>query len=376
MSLKHNVIANYVGQAYTALIGIVMVPVYLHYLGKEAYGLIGFYAVLSGWLALLDLGLTPAFGREAARYQSGTVKAGDFRSLLRAILILFSGLSLVVISVVSVLSGFISTHWLKVETIPQGEIRTAIVLMGFVFVLRWPAEIFRSLLTGFEHQVWLNIINIMTATFRFIGILLVFKYVGASPKIFFLFQGAIAVLELIILAVISHRFLPAWPEKDKQPWSLASINRIWNFALSSVALSLIWIIMTQTDKLILTRLLPLSIYAYYSISVSAAMGILLILGPITQAVLPRLTRLVSEKNDSGFLSLYRKTTRMVSVFAGSASVILAVYPQKILWVWTGDMELSFSAATVLAFSALGYALLTLSDIQYALQVARGNLAIT
>ena len=54
MSLKKNVIANYLGQAWAALMGLVFVPVYIRYLGVEAWGLVGFMSMLQGWFTLLD----------------------------------------------------------------------------------------------------------------------------------------------------------------------------------------------------------------------------------------------------------------------------------------------------------------------------------
>lgn len=52
MSLKSSIAANYASQLYTTLIGIVLVPLYLRYMGSEAYGLIGFFAMLQAWFNL------------------------------------------------------------------------------------------------------------------------------------------------------------------------------------------------------------------------------------------------------------------------------------------------------------------------------------
>ena len=71
MSLKHNILSNYVSQIYVTVIGIVMVPLYLKYMGAEAYGLVGFFAMLQAWFQLLDMGLTPTMSRETARYRGG-----------------------------------------------------------------------------------------------------------------------------------------------------------------------------------------------------------------------------------------------------------------------------------------------------------------
>ena len=66
VSLRRNIYFNYASQAYVALVGIAMVPLYLKYLGLEAYGLIGFFATAQAWIQLLDFGLSPTLGREAA----------------------------------------------------------------------------------------------------------------------------------------------------------------------------------------------------------------------------------------------------------------------------------------------------------------------
>ena len=52
--------------------GLIFVPVYIKYLGIESYGLIGFFASMQAWFALLDMGMTPTLGREIARFTGGS----------------------------------------------------------------------------------------------------------------------------------------------------------------------------------------------------------------------------------------------------------------------------------------------------------------
>jgi hypothetical protein len=47
---------------------LAFVPLYIKYLGIEAYGLIGIFVMLQAWLTLLDMG---ALGREMARFTGG-----------------------------------------------------------------------------------------------------------------------------------------------------------------------------------------------------------------------------------------------------------------------------------------------------------------
>ncbi len=46
MLLIRNITANYISQFYVMLIGILMLPVYIRYIGVETYGLVGFFVML------------------------------------------------------------------------------------------------------------------------------------------------------------------------------------------------------------------------------------------------------------------------------------------------------------------------------------------
>ena len=94
MALKRNLLANYLGQAWAALMGLAFVPLYIKYLGIEAYGLIGLFAVLQAWLSLLDMGMTPTLGREMARFTGGIHSNESIRDLLRSIEIIAVGVEI------------------------------------------------------------------------------------------------------------------------------------------------------------------------------------------------------------------------------------------------------------------------------------------
>ena len=44
--MRRDLIATYAAQGWVAIMGIVFVPVYIRYLGIEAYGLIGLFATI------------------------------------------------------------------------------------------------------------------------------------------------------------------------------------------------------------------------------------------------------------------------------------------------------------------------------------------
>jgi O-antigen/teichoic acid export membrane protein len=96
MELKRNLIANYLGQGWVAIMGLAFIPIYIKFLGIEAYGLIGLFALLQAWLALLDMGMTPTLGREMARFTGGSHTAQSIRDLLRSIEIIALGIAVLI----------------------------------------------------------------------------------------------------------------------------------------------------------------------------------------------------------------------------------------------------------------------------------------
>ena len=98
--LKRNLLANYFGQGWRAVMSLAFVPIYIKYLGIEAYGLIGIFAILMSALGLLDLGMKPALGREMARYTGGTHNEQSIWNLLRSIEIISSVIVIIVALVI------------------------------------------------------------------------------------------------------------------------------------------------------------------------------------------------------------------------------------------------------------------------------------
>jgi O-antigen/teichoic acid export membrane protein len=194
VSLKSNIAAGYASQLWTALIGIVLMPLYLKYMGSEAYGLVGFFVMLQGIFVVLDLGLTPTIARESARYFGGALKALAFRQLFRSLMLLFLCVALAGSGVLFVLAPYISERWLKIRDLPLAEVRGAVQIMAFSVALRWMGGLFRGVISGSERLVWLSGFNAAIAALRFVGALASMWLWGYTPRVFFWHQFAVATL--------------------------------------------------------------------------------------------------------------------------------------------------------------------------------------
>jgi O-antigen/teichoic acid export membrane protein len=379
VSLKRNILASYASQIYVTLVGILILPLYLKYMGAEAYGLVGFFTMLQAWFNLLDMGLTPTVARETARFRGGATDALSYRRLLRALQLIFFVVALLGGGAMFVFSGLIADGWLKVQTLPLTQVQLALQLMAVGVALRWMSGLYRGCISGSERLVWLGGFNAFVATLRFVGVLPVLIWVGHSPAVFFTYQLLVAVVELAGLAAKAYGLFPAVPAGQKLGWSPASlftpIKPVLKFSLTIAFTSSVWVLVTQTDKLVLSKLLPLADYGYFTLAVLAASGVMMISGPISGALLPRMARLQAEGNEAGLISLYRNATQMVAVIAIPACLVLAFFAEQVLWVWTGDAHAAAQAAPVLRLYALGNGFLAMAAFPYYLQFAKGDLKL-
>src|SRR5690349_7028582 len=120
--LKKNIVANFVGSAWTALMSFVFVPIYIKFIGMEAYGLIGIFATIQGIFVLLDLGLGSTINREMARYSILSEHKQEMGNSARTMEYIYWIAAIIIMLLVLLISPYIANHWVKAKHIPHNII--------------------------------------------------------------------------------------------------------------------------------------------------------------------------------------------------------------------------------------------------------------
>jgi O-antigen/teichoic acid export membrane protein len=371
MNFKKNVIANYLGRFYTILIGIVVLPIYLKYLGAESYGLVGFFTMLMSWIMLLDMGFSQVLSREAARLRDKKEGLLELKMELRGVESMILIVSILVATIIFLSSDFIASNWLHIKDLPLDVVENVIKLMAFIMILRWYVSLYNSLVLGFEEQVWLNIYKASIATFRFIGGLILVIYITDNIFYYFIYQAFIAFIEFYLLNRKVYGYLPK--NRNILMPSIASIKKIAPFALGVAYTSGVWVVFSQLDKLLLSHYISLDKYGYFSLVVLVSNAIMQFSYPLSQAILPRMTSLLSNNKENEMLALYRRGTHFISIVVFSVVGIVAFFSYELLYSWTGDSVAASWASPILFWYALGNAILAILGFPYYLQYAYGNL---
>lgn len=375
MSLSVNLLANFAAQFWGAALAIVMVPLYVRYLGIEAYALIGFNSVLQMWLTLLDLGLSPTLARQMARFRAGEVSPNDAAELLRTLEKIFISMSCLVFVCAWAGRNWVAGEWFQTVRLPDSTVASSFVWMAATVGLRWLAGLYRGGIVGLDRQLWLNTVAIGVYTVRFGAVAFVIA-VWPSLEVFFAFQATTAALECALLRWYLLRCIPAGTASGPV-FSLRMLRRHGRFTLSLAFSSAVWVFVTQTDKLLLSKLMPLESYGYFSIAIAVSGGISLISFCLLQAFQPTFSYWAAKEGLGGpeLTRRYHLTSQAAVVLVLPVAIVMAFWPQSVLLAWTGDPAIAESSAVILRYYAMGNAVLAITAAPYYLQVAHGDLRL-
>jgi O-antigen/teichoic acid export membrane protein len=331
--IRQNALANLLGHGWATALQLVLTPFYIRFLGIEAYALIGFYLMLVATVQIFDFGLSQTLNRELSRLSVNAQEFRRSRDLLRTLECIYWPVVVVVCSFLLILTPALARGFLNAQVLANG------------------LRIFLSTLTG-------------------VGAILVILFVSRSIIAFFWWQAICAAVALVVFSFALYRSLPDQTHKARFRSEL--LAKVWRFATGITAISLSALILTQFDKWILAKILPLAAFGYFMLAVTVAGGLNLMVTPLFNAVFPRFSGLVAEGKEDTLLGLYHLATAAMAVFLLPVTLCLCLFANEVLFIWTANPEVAHQSGPLLAVLVLGTALNGLFHIPYALALAKGQ----
>src|SRR5215831_2611899 len=245
MSLvRRNIIANFAGQGWIALMGFVFVPFYLRFIGAEGYGLIAFFVLLSSTFSLLDMGFDITAMREIAAFNEGDDKQKHrIATLLRSIELLLWAIALMIGVVVALAAPLITTGWLNVQSTRIPEVTNGIRLMAIALVVQFPINFYSGCLIGLQKQVKLSVINSASATLRGVGAVSLLWAIAPTAQMFFAWQCVVSAITVLLLRSSVWRNT-AHPKS--QSFNLASLRSVGKYTAGVGGINVLGYLLTQS----------------------------------------------------------------------------------------------------------------------------------
>ena len=349
--------------------GVVFVPVYIRYLGVEAYGLIGFFVVLQIWSVQLDAIIAPIVGREMARLRVRATGAYPARRLLRGVELIVGASAVPVALATWGGSNWIATHWLRAEATPIASVAAAISIMGFTVLLRSYESLYRGAAVGYGRQVAANATLAGIATVRGLGAVCILEWIAPTIVAFFLWQALASLLGALAALRLAYARLP---QSASPGVSVAGLYPHRRFATGMLAITALAFLLTQVDKLLLSRLLSLEEYGVYFLSTILAGAAFGIVYPVTQVFFARFSALVATHDLAELKRSYHLGAQLITVAVVPFASLLAFNSTLVLVTWTRDHALAAKASMIVPALCLGSMLHAMMWIPYQLQLAYGH----
>ena len=325
--------ASYLNTGVSMLGTLILVPMYLHYLGKEQYGLWLVVLSIVGYLGLSNLGIAQSVSNFVASANARKDSEG-----IRAIVA--TGFWLYVIIIVIALIFVFGVVLLaplesliKVSSSLKNVVIPVLIISSFFFLLQLPLTIFRVTLRSLNLIYKEQLFGIMFIVIQFVGVLFVLLsgigIIGLSVV-----YGAVGVLSGVILFTYLHRIVPGISISrefvDKKLAKKLMKPGIYFFILQ-LSGGLVW----GTDNIIISAVLGTAAVAPYAVAFKFFMMSSGIASVITSNMLPTITSAYALNNKQHLSNIYTNALRICFGLALLAFFLLISVGSDLMIKWIG-----------------------------------------
>jgi O-antigen/teichoic acid export membrane protein len=368
-SLKFNIITNFFGTVWSAILSIIFIPIYLKYIGPEGYGIIGLFTTIQILLTLLDSGLSTTLNKEISRLSVLKNAEQEMHDTVKTLGRVYWSIAVVAGLIALVLSPILAKYWVHSHELSQSTITYAFVLLSISIVFQFPTGFYSGGILGLQKQVILNLLRIVFATLKSVGSVLILKYVSSSVLGFLSWFLFISILQAISFRYALWYCLPRSENVSQGLFKKTIIRQIGRFAAGLTAISLTSILLTQIDTIILSKILSLKQFGYYTLAYTVGSFLYMIVSPISQSYFPKFSVLITEDRNDELVKVYHQACQLVTLLVVPFGLFLAIFSKEILQIWIHNVETVQNTYKLVTLVTLAIAIHCLMFIPYMLCLA-------
>jgi len=336
----------------------------------EAYGLVGFFAIVQGLITVFDLGISSSLTRSLSRNATSDSLSQESRDLAKTLETIYWGISFVIGMAIGIMSPFITSHWIKRVTLSEGQVSAALWLMAVSILFQFPVSFYTAGLVGLQRQVEQSILNLFLWIVRSLGVIPVILLADNRLSTFFLWQACLSVIASLCMRQTFWHYMPKTNNKTRVTFS--AISKVWKFALSVSAVTVLLLVFNNLDKLYLSGRLNLDHYGFYVAAWQIASSLYLLYLPIYTAYYPVLVQLHSDEQESRFRQAFFRSSLLMSFLVVPTVVVIFVFAPQILQIWTNNPDVVSNATSIVRAFMPGALSGSLFYMLWAVAQARGQ----
>ncbi|HIF9056737.1 TPA: lipopolysaccharide biosynthesis protein [Photobacterium damselae] len=368
--IKINALSNLVGKVWGFLSLFIFVPIYIHYLGKENYGFIGFYTTLLAMLSFADLGFSASVTREFARLDDNYKRA----NILKTYEYIYFAIFILIVVIIFFSKNIIIINWLNVSDMSSYNLATyttIIFIMGISVGVQLCSNLYVGALMGAENQVICNVIQIVWGLFRGFGVIFALEYIDNSLIMFFYWQLLSNILYVFILYTVSWKKF----KSEKACVRLSVLKETYKYALSMAGMGILTAFLSQIDKVFVSKNYSIEMFGYYTIAFTYSLIPFILISTLVKAIFPSLTKKSEDENKESLYYFYNYYSFIALILIVPLSFFLYQNALGILTIWTRSFEIAIQIFDIARFLILYQMFQALTILPHYLSLGFGNVKI-
>jgi O-antigen/teichoic acid export membrane protein len=307
--LSKNIVYNVIGQALSLVLSFVAVRFVFRRLGGDALGLIYFNQSVSVALMLaLELGIYKTTVREVASHHADDPRY--IRQLIGTATSFYWSAYIVLASVSYFAVPLLIHHWVHLESLDQVAATRVMRILILGTLLALPRGLYDSLLLGLERMGHTNTLRLTITAVQQFGIFLVLLLHGSLFDVAYWIVGCYAAGLLAYFVVCARLFsfrslLPCFNSRV--------VKSNWAFSVHVFTISACGWFLGETDKFVISRLLPLGIMGSYTVAKGAVTRCAMLTVAVNEATYPHLSALFKTNDLKRFRAQCQKLHDLVCV---------------------------------------------------------------
>ena len=361
MSLKRNTFYNLTGSVLPIAVSLVTVPMYLHYVGVERYGVLAIVWMLLGYFGFFDLGLPRATANQVAKMKDATPT--ERQEFVWTALVLNSCFGLLGSLAVYLVAPPLLEHVFKMESHLRVEVVAALPWMACAIPLATITGVLVGALDGRERFLIVNSLQALsTILFQIIPLAVAIAY-GAQLQWIVAAAVLVRVFTAVMLYVALAKEFPNRHARFDMKW----VKPLLSYGGWVSVTGFILPILESIDRFIIGAVLGARSVAIYTVPFNLVSRLRILPIAINRTLFPRLSSINHEGADE--LSL-RAMNLLVAIFTPVIVVgMFLVKPFMVIWVGN---EIAQEAAPLAMTLMVGVWINGLAHIPFCLLEAKGR----
>ena len=329
-----NIIWNSIGIGIGGLIVFFVTPWYYFRLGVEGYGVLTIWMMMQVMSGLLDMGISTSLVRAFNSVITDEAPHIYRLNILRTFETVYWLGALLLGTTTILASRYIANHWLIFSYYSPADILIILRIMILSVTLQMPISIYMGGFSGLQDQKTQNIIQIAIQSSRY-GLGALILYWSNDLVYFFILQAVISLFANYIARTLLVKNILGI-NSALGAFKSRLLIKYWNFSLWMAATAIAALLVSNIDRIVLSKMVTLTDLGNYSLAFTAANVLQLGIQPFYRAYFPRFNELAQLGDSDKSNTEYFLSCRIMASIIIPLSISAFFFAPDLLRFWLGS----------------------------------------